>query len=97
MKVYIDNNVLVDIEIGKYSVEDFTGMSGATYYYSDAHINELLEAKGNPKVSQEGRLNLISQLCGRNNILTMGLRLRKYMKRNQWKCIDYVITLCVLL
>ena len=74
MKVYIDNNVIVDIEIGKYSVEDFTGMSGATYYYSDAHINELLEAKGNPKVSQEGRLNLISQLCGRNNILTMGFK-----------------------
>lgn len=70
MKVYIDNNVLVDIEVKKYSVEDFTGMSGATYYYSDAHINELLEAKGNYKVSQEGRLSLISQLCGRNNIMT---------------------------
>lgn len=72
MKVYIDNNVLVDIEVKKYSVEDFTGMSGATYYYSDAHINELLEAKGNYKVSQEGRLSLISQLCGRNNIMTGG-------------------------
>ena len=36
MKVYIDNNILVDIEVKKYSVEDFTGMSGATYYYSDA-------------------------------------------------------------
>lgn len=72
MKVYMDNNVLVDIEVGKYSVEDFTGMSGATYYYSDAHINELLEAKGNPKVSQGGRLSLISQLCGCNNILPGG-------------------------
>lgn len=72
MKVYMDNNVLVDIEVGKYSVEDFTGMSGATYYYSDAHINELLEAKDNPKVSQRGRLSLISQLCGCNNILTGG-------------------------
>lgn len=72
MKVYIDNNVLVDIEVGKYSVEDFTGIPGATYYYSDAHINELLEAKGNPKVSQGGRLSLISQLCGCNNILTGG-------------------------
>lgn len=72
MKVYMDNNVLVDIEVGKYSVEDFTGMSGATYYYSDAHINELLEAKSNPKVSQRGRLSLISQLCGCNNILTGG-------------------------
>lgn len=72
MKVYMDNNVLVDIEVGKYSVENFTVMSGATYYYSDAHINELLEAKGNPKVSQRGRLSLISQLCGCNNILTGG-------------------------
>lgn len=70
MKVYLDNNVLVDIEVGKYSVEDFTGMCCATYYYSDAHMNELLEAKGNPKVSQGERLRLISQLCGRNNILT---------------------------
>lgn len=72
MKVYLDNNVLVDIEVGKYSAEDFTGMSGATYYYSDAHMNELLEAKGNPIVSQEERLGLISQLCGCNNILTGG-------------------------
>ena len=72
MKVYLDNNVLVDIEAVKCSVEDFTGMSGATYYYSDAHLNELLEAKGKPKVSQGGRLSLISQLCGRNNILTGG-------------------------
>lgn len=72
MKVYMDNNVLVDIEVGKYSVEDFMGMSGAIYYYSDVHINELLEAKGNPKVSQGGRLSLISQLCGCNNILTGG-------------------------
>ena len=70
MKVYLDNNVLVDIEAGMYSAEDFVGVSGATYYYSEAHMNELLEAKGNPRVSQEGRLRLISQLCGCNNILT---------------------------
>ena len=42
-------------------------------YYSDAHMNELLEAKRNPKVLQEGRLRLISLLCGHNNILTGGL------------------------
>ncbi len=72
MKVYLDNNALIDIETGKYSVEDFTGMSGATYYYSDAHMNELLEARGNPKVPQRERLRLISQLCGPNNILTGG-------------------------
>lgn len=70
MKVYLDNNVLVDIEAGKYSAEMFMSMSDVAYYYSDAHMNELLEAKGNPKVSQKGRLGLISKLCGCNNILT---------------------------
>ncbi len=70
MKVYPDNNVLVDIEAGKYSAEMFLSISDVVYYYSDAHMNELLEAKGNPKVSQEGRLGLISKLCGCNNILT---------------------------
>ncbi|SFW17450.1 hypothetical protein SAMN02910409_0677 [Prevotellaceae bacterium HUN156] len=70
MKAYLDNNVLVDIEARKYSVEMFLARPDVAYYYSDAHMNELLEAKGNPKVSQEGRLKLISKLCGRNNILT---------------------------
>ena len=72
MKVYLDNNILVDIEAGKYSVDMFLSIPDAAYYYSDAHMNELLEAKGNPKVSQEGRLRLISKLCGSNNILTGG-------------------------
>lgn len=72
MKVYLDNNVLVDVEDGKYSVDMFTTMPSAKYYYSDAHMNELLEAKGNVKVSQEGRLRLISKLCGQNHILTGG-------------------------
>lgn len=68
MKVYLDNNVLVDIEDGKYKVEAFTIRPNTEYYYSDAHMNELLEAKGNHKVSQEGRLNLIERLCGQNYI-----------------------------
>ena len=70
MKVYLDNNVLVDIEGGKYSADTFLSIPDVSYYYSDAHMNELLEAKGNPKVSQKGRLGLITKLCGRNNILT---------------------------
>lgn len=72
MKVYLDNNVLVDIETGKYSANTFLSIPDVAYYYSDTHMNELLEAKGNPKVSQEGRLELISCLCGRNHILTGG-------------------------
>ena len=73
MKVYLDNNVLVDIEAGKYSADTFLLIPDIAYYYSDAHMNELLEAKENSKVSQDDRLRLISQLCGSNNILTGGL------------------------
>ena len=68
MKAYLDNNILVDIEAGKYKIDIFLSRSDIEYYYSDAHLNELLEAKGNPKVSQEGRLDLIAKLCGQNYI-----------------------------
>lgn len=70
MKVYLDNNVFADIEDGEYQVEDFLSIPDVEYYYSDAHISELLEAKGNSKVSQEDRLKLISRVCGQNYILT---------------------------
>ena len=69
-KAYLDNNVIVDIEDGKCSVEQFLNKENYAYYFSHAHMEELLEAKENPKVSQNGRLNLLSKLCGRNHILT---------------------------
>ena len=71
-KAYLDNNVYIDIEMGNLRVEQFMSKKGYAYYFSDAHMNELLEAKGNERVSQEGRLRLISKICGRNNILTGG-------------------------
>ena len=90
MKVYLDNNVLVDIEAGKYSVDTFLAIPNVAYYYSDAHMNELLEAKGNQKVSQEGRLRLISRLCGRNNILTGGFDVPEFYEKDPeemyWLC-----------
>ncbi len=53
-------------------------------------MNELLEAKGNQKVSQEGRLRLISRLCGRNNILTGGLDVPEFYEKDPeemyWLC-----------
>ena len=64
-KVYLDNNILVDVENGVYRMEEFLINPHVLYYYSDAHLNELLEAKGNQKVSQEGRLELISDSAGR--------------------------------
>lgn len=70
MRVYLDNNVLIDIVQGKLNEEEFLSKPNTEYYYSEAHLGELLEARGNPKVSQEGRLDLISRLCGQKCILT---------------------------
>ncbi len=53
-----------------YSLEQFLCKERYAYCFSYAHIKELLEAKGNPMISQIGRLNLLSKLCGKNHILT---------------------------
>ena len=63
-KAYLDNNIIVDIEDGMYSLEQFLCKERYAYCFSYAHIKELLEAKGNPMISQIGRLNLLSKLCG---------------------------------
>ena len=68
-KVYLDNNIIVSIEDGDYSLEQFVCKNECLYYFSQAHIEELLEAEDNPKVSQKGRLNLISKLCEGNPVL----------------------------
>ena len=43
MKAYLDNNILIDIEYGKYLLSEFLSVPGIEYYYSDAHLGELLE------------------------------------------------------
>lgn len=70
MRVYLDNNVLIDIVQGNLNEEEFLSKPNTEYYYSDAHLGELLEARGNSKVSQEGRVDLISRICGQNCILS---------------------------
>ena len=67
MTVYLDNNIFVDIEEGNYSLNDFLNIKNAEYYYSDAHINELLNGldKSIPKL-KETRLETINKICGRN-------------------------------
>jgi hypothetical protein len=82
MKAYLDNNVLVDIEQGKFKVEDFLSRPNTEYCYSDAHLGELLEARENPKVSQEGRLDLISRLCGQKCILTGVLNAPEFFQKD---------------
>lgn len=68
MRVYLDNNVWVDIENGIYSIDAFK-QADAEYFFSDNIIEELLEASGNVKVSPRQRLELIDNLCGDNFIL----------------------------
>lgn len=70
MKIYLDNNVFVDIEMGNLTTESFLAKKDCLYCYSDAHLNELLEGKGNPKISREGRLDLITKLCGNHFIVS---------------------------
>ena len=82
MKVYLDNNVLVDIESGKYQLEIFRALPDVEYYFSDSHLNELLEAKGNTKVSQEGRLDLIAKLCGKNYICSGVITAPEFLEKD---------------
>ena len=44
-KVYLDNNIIVDIEEGNYSVEQFLNKNEYLYYFSKAHLEELLEKR----------------------------------------------------
>ena len=90
MIVYLDNNVLVDIEAGKYQLENFCALPNVDYYYSDAHLNELLEAKGNPKVSQEERLDLITRLCGRHYICSGVTKAPEFMGKDCREMYRYV-------
>lgn len=69
MKVYLDNNVWVDIEYGNLSRELFK-QKKVEYFFSDDIIEELLEASDNVKVSPSKRLELIDNFCGNNFILT---------------------------
>ncbi len=83
MRVYLDNNILIDIEDGVYVLDEFLTKPRTDYYYSDAHISELLNGldKSIPGL-KEKRLQTIKSLCGENYLvqdtLGNGMRLAKY-------------------
>lgn len=67
MRVYLDNNVFVDVEDGLYSFDDFVSNNlRLEYYYSDAHMSELLNGlvKSIPGL-KDRRLTTIKTICGR--------------------------------
>ncbi len=45
MKVYLDNNVLVDIEAGTYTVSRFLSCKDCEYCFSEAHMDDYLRFK----------------------------------------------------
>ena len=64
MRAYLDNNVLISIEEDNYSLKDFK-IPRVEYYFSNAHIHELLN--GVDKSIQglkERRLLTIKAVCG---------------------------------
>lgn len=66
MRVYLDNNILIDIENGRWNLEKFLNIKGIEYYYSNAHISELLNAEHYQYGLKEKRLATIENLCGSN-------------------------------
>lgn len=64
MKVYLDNNVFVDIEEGAYQLVAFMSIPNAEYYYSDVHMSELLNGLDKEIPGLEGRrLTTIETIC----------------------------------
>lgn len=68
MKVYLDNNILVYLENGKYSLNDFLSDSSVEYFYSEIHMDELMNGLDKHPDLKEIRLRTIEQLCGSNYI-----------------------------
>lgn len=68
MKAYLDNNILVYVENGILKIEDFLSKSGVNYYFSEIHMDELMNGLDNHPELKEKRLRTIEQLCGSNYI-----------------------------
>ena len=60
MRVYLDNNVLIDIEDRVLELTDFQA-NNIEYYYSSSHIEELFEGVHLEQLSIEKRLDIIEK------------------------------------
>ena len=68
MKAYLDNNIIVYIENGLLKIEDFISKTDVNYYFSEIHMDELMNGLDNHPALQIKRLRTIEQLCGSNYI-----------------------------
>lgn len=69
MRIYLDNNILVDIENEDYSLNDFCSVPNVDYFYSEVHMDELMNGLDSHPELKDTRLHTIEQLCGSNYIL----------------------------
>ena len=69
MNVYLDNNVLVEIEYGNLKLSDFLSVPNTKYYFSPSHIEELIEGEEIKNLSVNNRLDLIRKLASTNCIM----------------------------
>ena len=68
MRVYLDNNILVDIEVGAIQAGRFSSLNNTTYYFSEAHMDELLNGLEKHPELKDSRLHTLETLCGTNYI-----------------------------
>jgi len=69
IKVYLDTNVLIDIENNDNCKKHFLGIPNVEYCFSYSHLDELAEGRSVPNLNVQLRLDLIGKLAGRNLIL----------------------------
>ena len=66
MRVYLDTNIFIYLESEKYSYQSFLVVPNATYFFSDIHIDELINGITNNPGLKDVRLQSIELLCGSN-------------------------------
>lgn len=69
MRIYLDNNILIYIENGKYDLSQFLSVSDAEYYYSEIHMDELMNGLDTHPELKDIRLKTIGELCGSKYIV----------------------------
>lgn len=68
MRVYLDNNILVNVENNSLEIDSFIKNPLVDYYYSETHIDELINGLEKHPELKETRLQTLGLICGTNYI-----------------------------
>ena len=80
-KVYLDSNVLIEIENNSLLEQSLMSIEDNAYFYSSAHVEELVVATDVSKVSHLERLMLIKRICGDRYILSKPNAIPEFFKK----------------